>query len=72
MKVNPQQTERWEDNQRQDGLTIREGVHGWVIFPPKGAQPWERCPCCDRTFDEAREARFAADFLYARTGQLKA
>lgn len=63
MKVQEQTTERWHDNRRQDGLTVIEGLDGWVIMP-REANPLDRCPCCNRAFTEAIDARFAADFLY--------
>jgi hypothetical protein len=58
-------TDRWTDNNRNDGLTVRQGESGgWLIIPGKGGLPILHCPCCDLPFNTAKAARFAADLIY--------
>lgn len=64
-------TERWINGRRDDGLTIKAGIDGYVILPgPRGA-PLDRCPCCDKAFPRndvgLRAARLVADILYPMT-----
>jgi len=56
----------WNGNDRSDGLAVRKlNDKEWRIDPsPVRGLAWEKCPCCDRAFDTAQGARFAADFLY--------
>lgn len=59
--------ERWKNNRRVDGLTIKAGIDGYVIIPARGLSI-DRCPCCDEPFPcnraGLRGARLVADMLY--------
>ena len=63
-----QETERWQFNRREDGLTIVEGIDGWVIMPKAEGLPIDKCPCCDELFPRteagARAARLVADLVF--------
>lgn len=63
MREQPQ-TERWHDNRREDGLTVVEGIEGWMIMPTEGGPTMTVCPCCDKAFQNARAARLVADLVY--------
>ena len=66
--MNAPTTERWQDNRREDGLTIVEGIDGLVIMPSAEGLPIDKCPCCDEPFlkNDAglRGAKLVADALY--------
>ena len=64
----PAKAEQWRGNQRQDGLTVVEGLDGWIIMPKGEGLPVDKCPCCDKTFAKTeigeRAARLVADMVY--------
>ena len=66
--MNAATTERWQGNQREDGLTVVEGLDGWIIMPKAEGLPVAQCPCCDKAFAKTdkglRAAKLVADALY--------
>jgi hypothetical protein len=68
MSLRPEDANRWQGNQRQDGLTVVEGVDGWIIMPKAEGLPVDKCPCCDKLFARtdigARAARLVADMMF--------
>jgi hypothetical protein len=68
MSIRPEDAERWQGNQRQDGLAIVEGVDGWVIMPRAEGLPLDKCPCCDKTFARndvgLRGPKLVADMMF--------
>jgi hypothetical protein len=68
MSTHREGTERWQGNQREDGLTVVEGLDGYVIMPQAEGLPIDKCPCCDKPFPRtdrgARAARLVADAVY--------
>jgi hypothetical protein len=68
MSIRPEDAERWQGNQRQDGLAIVEGVDGWVIMPKAEGLPLDKCPCCDKVFARndvgLRAAKLVADMAF--------
>jgi hypothetical protein len=66
--MNAPTTERWQDNRREDGLTVVEGLDGWIIMPQAEGLPVAQCPCCDKPFAKTdkglRAAKLVADALY--------
>jgi hypothetical protein len=59
--------EQWQGNRRCDGLTVVEGIDGWIIMPQERL-PIDKCPCCDEHFSRndvgQRAARLVADLIY--------
>jgi hypothetical protein len=64
----PAKAEQWQGNRRCDGLTIVDGIDGWIIMPPAEGLPVDKCPCCDKGFARndvgQRAARLVADLVY--------
>jgi hypothetical protein len=68
MSTHREATEQWQGNTRQDGLTVVEGVDGWLIMPKAEGLPIDKCPCCNKPFPKtdngSRAARLVADMVY--------
>jgi len=54
---------QWTENDRRDGLTVRQGNGGWIIGTADG-KFCAACPCCGALLATEHQARAAADFLY--------
>lgn len=68
MSTHPEDTERWRGNQRTDGLTIVEGLDGWLIMPKGEGLSLDTCPCCSKPFTRndlgLRAAKIVADYVF--------
>lgn len=57
-------TERWNNNRRADGLSVVEGLDGWIIMALEGGPALSECPACGKPFLNAHAARRMADLVY--------
>jgi hypothetical protein len=64
MSTHREGTERWQGNQREDGLSVVQGTDGWIIMTCEGGAAMDICPCCDKPFLSDRAARKVADLVY--------
>jgi hypothetical protein len=56
---------------RRDGLSVRQSLGSWVIYPAPGRPPITLCPCCDRPMQTPRAARRVADIFLPVLGSDK-
>jgi hypothetical protein len=56
--------ERWRGDRRSDGLSVLHGPDDYLIMPKDEGLPVDKCPCCDKPFRTAQEARRVAGFLF--------
>lgn len=64
MSIHREDTERWRGNKREDGLSVVEGVEGWIVLTPEGGEAMAICPCCEKPFLTDKAARLVADLVY--------
>jgi hypothetical protein len=68
MNTRREEAERWQGNRREDGLTVVEGLDGYVIMPKAEGLPLDKCPCCDKGFPRTdvglRAAKLVADLAF--------
>lgn len=65
MSIHREDTERWQGNQREDGLSVVESLDNhWIIMTREGGPAMAICPCCEKPFLNARAARLVADTVY--------
>jgi hypothetical protein len=65
MSKNRDSKERWQGNRRRDGVTVAEGLDSqWFVMTSEAGEVMSICPCCEKSFLTAKEARRVADLVY--------
>jgi hypothetical protein len=53
----------WQDNVRDDGVRVEQDGDSWIIVLVGEAEPIRQCPCCDKPFASAINAKQLADYF---------
>jgi hypothetical protein len=60
---------RWTNIRRDGAEVVRNAeTDAWSIVPNDERPEIDRCPCCDKPFSTARNAKFACNAIYPLEG----